>query len=46
MAGGAFFDLTDVLIGKLDEDFEPRFTAMARIPAPLAHGTPAVGTQT
>lgn len=36
-------DLTDVLIGKLYEDFEPFFGAMsefASIPGPLPHGAP------
>lgn len=48
---GAFFrehpdmrsEVTDVLIGRLDKDFEGLFTAMrdfAAIPPPLAHGRP------
>lgn len=41
-------DLTDCLIGNLMMDFEPLFEAVgkfAKVPAPLAHGTPLVGTR-
>ena len=39
-------DVADVLIGDLDKDFEPLFTALrdfADIPAPLPHGGPLHG---
>jgi len=39
-------DVTDVLIGALDKDFEPLFTALrefADIPPPLSHGGPLDG---
>ena len=41
-------DLTDCLIGNLMMDFEPLFEAVgkfAKVPAPLVHGTPLVGTR-
>ena len=40
-------DLTDVLIGNLERDFEPFFAAVsefADVPAPLEHGLPRVRT--